>query len=54
MAAALTWDMDRRGWVLRYRVNGAVAGDSDFAALFKCPVGAPMRPAPPTEPCSVW
>jgi putative endopeptidase len=36
-----------------FRVNGVVVNQPEFAAAFKCPVGAPMAP-PPEKMCRVW
>ena len=36
-----------------FRVNGVVVNQPEFAAAFKCPVGAPMAP-PPDKVCRVW
>jgi endothelin-converting enzyme/putative endopeptidase len=36
-----------------FRVNGVVANEPEFAAAFKCPVGAPMAP-PRDKVCRVW
>jgi putative endopeptidase len=36
-----------------FRVNGVVANEPEFAAAFKCPVGAPMAP-PRDRVCRVW